>query len=50
MKNLLLITILLVFAHAAAAAQNNTAANTIYTGTAQPFVSATAPTGAQREG
>ena len=48
MKNLLLITILLVFAYAYTYAQNNTAANTIYTGTAQPFVSATAPTGAQR--
>ncbi len=48
MKNLLLGNFLLVLALAATHAQDNTRANTIYTGTAQPFITNIAPLGAQR--
>jgi hypothetical protein len=48
MRHQLLTLAFILLALVSAYAQDNTRANTIYTGTAQPFVSATAPLGAQR--
>ena len=48
MKHHLLTFSLLIFAFTATKAQDNTRANTIYTGTAQPFITNIAPLGAQR--
>jgi hypothetical protein len=48
MRHQLLTFAFILLALVSAYAQDNTRANTIYTGTAQPFVSATAPLGAQR--
>ena len=47
MKNLFTVFSLLFFLTLTASAQDNTRANTVYSGTAQPFISTTSPLGGQ---